>query len=214
MRTAIAGAAAALAVAAAPALGHAPRFLETPAGRPVVLALPDGTLSVAAYGRTTRAGETRTLRARLAAGDTLRVEVLVPDRPPERGRAAGRRPQAAVITPSGTRIGVPPASGRFSEPVSRTRYLTVARLRRPAPESGVYRVALRTPRPGRLVVAVGEREAFTARDLAALPRAIARIRAWAARRRDPQTPKLSPQEQVDVAFGLRILNPRRSSVRS
>lgn len=84
-------------VAVAPASAHKPRFL-TP-GRP--LAIGDGTVSYAAYGRLGCPGDTVELRATLARGATLHAELLIPAEGPEAARAATDLPRLTVIDPTG-----------------------------------------------------------------------------------------------------------------
>lgn len=172
-------AAAALLVAPAVASAHRPLFFETPDGTPVALGpLPDGTVSYAAYGRLAGRGDTRVLRARLAKGAMLRVEVLIPDRAPE-STAPLRRSAVVTVTGPGYRARIPAVAGaRFTEPITATAYLRRGALDARAPRAGVYSVRVTARAPGRVSVVIGTREAFGAADIAALPVAIARVKAW------------------------------------
>lgn len=176
MRTAAAAAAAVLALALVPAAAaHKPLFVEP--GTP--LAVADGTVSYAAYGRLACQGDRAELRARLKAGDTLFAELLVPADAPEGTRASGQLPRLAVLDPRGQPVPVTRVRTRFDEPFSGTSYVRIARLQGTAARSGTYRLVASGGRPGRIVLAVGTVEQFSGDDMASLPGKVERVRAWA-----------------------------------
>ncbi len=171
------GTAAALALLlAAPAGAHKPLFAAP--GRPATV--PDGTTSYAAYARLSCPGDRIELRAPLRAGDVLLAELLVPADGPEGSRAAAAQPRLMVFDPAGRSLRVTPTRSRFDEPFSALSYLRLAGLDGRAGATGVYRIVVRSGEAGRVVVAVGTEERFSAADRRGLPRALSRIRAWAA----------------------------------
>ena len=162
MRTGAAAAAAVLALALVPAAAaHKPLFVEP--GTP--LAVADGTVSYAAYGRLACPGD--------------RAELLVPADAPEGTRAAADLPRLAVLDPRGQPVPVTRVRTRFDEPFSGTSYVRIARLQGTAARSGTYRLVAAGGRPGRIVLAVGTVEQFSGDDMASLPGKVERVRAWA-----------------------------------
>ena len=178
-RALLAGGAAAATLAllpAAPASAHKPLFIVP--GSPV--SVPDGTTSYAAYARRACPGDRVELRAPLRAGDVLLAELLVPADGPEGSRPAAAQPRLAVFDPAGRALRVTPTRSRFDEPFSALSYLRLARLDGRAREAGVYRIVASGGETGRLVLAVGTQERFSAADMRGLPRALSRVRTWAA----------------------------------
>ena len=138
----------------------------------------DGTTSYAAYGRLDRARPTAALTIGLRRGERLHAELLMPDRPTERGLPRSAWPKLRVSWRGGSTLLRPlgrPSS--FFEPFTRTRYLRLAVLDRPAPVDGAYRLEVRGER-GRFVIAPGFVERFGAADLLRAPAVIRRVRAW------------------------------------
>lgn len=173
---AAAAAVAAVLALAVPASAHKPLFVEP--GKP--LAVADGTVSYAAYGRLACPGDRAELRARLRQGDTLFAELLVPAGAPEGVRSSARLPRLTVLDPAGAPVAVERVRARFDEPFSGTSYLRVARLQGTAALSGTYRLVATGGLPGRIVLAVGTVEQFGGEDMAGLARKVERVRAWAA----------------------------------
>lgn len=170
-------AAAALALLlAAPAAAHKPLFVAP--GSPA--SVPDGTTSYAAYARLACPGDRIELRAPLRAGDVLLAELLVPADGPEGSRPAAAQPRLAVFDPAGRALPVTGVRSRFDEPFSALSYLRLARLDGRARVTGVYRIVVRGGEAGRVVLAVGTEERFSVADLRGLPRALSRVRTWAA----------------------------------
>lgn len=146
---------------AVPAAAHDPIFLTADQTEPEVGPyLPDATVSFAIYGTLEAAGERRGFQAAFAAGDLLVVELLVPDRAPERSLDETALPVATVTAPDGTAATLSPElRERFDEPFSRTSYLRLATLRAEA-QAGVYDVEITGAAPARFTVAVGTQERF------------------------------------------------------
>ena len=164
----------ALALAAGPAVAHKPLFVEPSAPAPLI---EDGTISVAAYGRIRRPGDRHVVRVHLAAGQTLSLELLLPDQPPERSIRKARRPVLTIVGPHGRRQLRSDLGVRFDEATTGTSYVRIAESRRVSP-GGVYRISVSGGVRSRFVIVVGERESFGVADLAALPANIARVRSW------------------------------------
>lgn len=162
----------------APATAHKPIFLTRSA---TTVRVQDASVSYAAYGTFTAAGDQFRIRGPLNVGDTLLAQILVPDAAPERRGSDTTWPKLTVTTPSGTRLAVPfmRAPDRFHEPFTQTDYLTVSDLSQRATERGVYTWTATAQRPGRCVVVLGTAEQFGAGDIATLPRTIGRVRTWA-----------------------------------
>lgn len=178
-QAALAAGGAALACAlllAAPAAAHKPLFLVP--GSPATVA--DGTTSYAAYARLACPGHRVELRAPLRAGDALLAELLVPADGPEGSRPAATQPRLTVFDPAGRALPVTVERTRFDEPFSALSYLRLARLQGRAREAGVYRIVASGGQPGRVVLAAGTVERFSADEMRGLPRAISQVRTWAA----------------------------------
>lgn len=142
------------------------------------LAVGDGTTSYAAYGRLDRRHPGAALTMRLRKGERLYVELLLPDRPTERSMPRSAWPTLRVSWRGGSTVLRPlgrPTS--FFEPITRTRYLRLAMLDRPAPVAGAYRLEVHGER-GRFVIAPGFVERFGSADLLRVPEIIRRVRAW------------------------------------
>ncbi len=154
-------AAALVAVAAGPADAHQPVFLRPGDTRGPLLV--DGTVSFAVYGTMTaraRSGRPRpsALRVRYRSGDPVLIDLLVPDRRPERGLPRAGLPTVTITRPGG-RATVLRATTRvrFTEPFSHTSYLRLSRFRGRA-GAGTWTVRVAGTRPSRFVVAVGVNE--------------------------------------------------------
>lgn len=159
----MAGAAVAVAVAAvlgiaAPAQAHQPLFVDDDTSGPPPT-IEDGMVSFATYGRIDAPGGEVAVALRLAPGDDLVVEVLVPDRPPEADRASHEALSVAVAGPDGsvTPLEIAEPTGSFDEPFTGTSYLRLAEQRGPA-QPGTYEVRATSTVPTRLVLVTGVRE--------------------------------------------------------
>jgi hypothetical protein len=150
-----------MAVSVAEVSAHDPLILgpddATPTDGPL---LPDGTISFALYGVIEQPGESRAFRVRFAAGDPLRVTVLIPDLPPENSLTPDQLPTLELTRPDG-RTSQFSASMRepFAEPFTGTNYITYMRVDETA-EAGEYAFIVRGEVPARFTVAVGEKEQF------------------------------------------------------
>jgi hypothetical protein len=162
-----------LACTAATASAHAPGFVE--AGEPAVI--PDGTVSSAIYGRLERGGERRVVRVRLKPGETLAVELLIPDRSPERGLSAAELPRITVRTPRGPRSMRNNLRVRFDESFSNASYIRLGAMRTRV-RGGEYRVVITGASRARFCLVVGQREVFGPDVVANLPESLDRIRTW------------------------------------
>lgn len=174
---------AAIAVAlAAPAVAsaHKPIFLDpparTPGGAPLI---EDGTVSFAAYGRLDREDDRRYLKVRFRKGDAMLVELLLPDRAPERDLKPYALPTVTVIAPDGRRrvLGANERTG-FDEPITGTSYIRLRTWSGKARLDGTYTLVVRGPEPLRFCLATGLREVFGVEDVAGLPAALKRVRDW------------------------------------
>ena len=122
--------------------------------------LPDGTISFALYGTLNSAGDTRGLRARFDAGDSLDVTLLIPDRPPENELPDSLLPTLRIDAPDGTsRTLAPTERVRFDESFSGTSYVRYIELGEPA-QTGEYRLTVIGAAPARFTLAVGTTERF------------------------------------------------------
>lgn len=149
-----------LIASATPALAHQPVRLtaadRTPARGPLLV---DGTVSFAVYA-TVRAGTTRGFRVGMGAGQSLRVQLLIPDRAPANRLRATQLPSVTVIDPKGRRTAmVIDERTPFYEPYSGTSYLYLARLATTAVK-GTYQVIVtgRSSTRVPVVIGVGYRE--------------------------------------------------------
>ena len=159
--------------ATTPASAHKPLFVGT-SGASVI---QDGTVSYAVYGRLDRAGDRREVRVQLKAGQTLNLELLLPDQPPERTAKAASLPRLTVVSPTGQRTLANNLRVAFDESITRTRYIRIA-ASRASVTGGTYRLLVTGGRRSRFAIVVGERESFGPADVVALPSATARVRRW------------------------------------
>ena len=151
----------AVAIALAPsAAAHQPVVLDeadsSPAAGPLLV---DGTVSFAVRAEVER-GERRGFRFRLAAGDTMRMQLLIEDKAPDNRLRPAQLPRVTVIDPKGFRIRLPiNERTRFFEPYGGTTYWYLSRVERDA-VPGTYRVVVtgRASVPVDAVIAVGSRE--------------------------------------------------------
>ena len=146
---------------AAPAQAHQPVRLtaqdSTPGRGPLLV---DGTVSYAVYADLAERGEKRGFRFRMAAGEPLRVQVLIKDERPANGLAEGRLPKVVIVAPDGSRTAMRITERTpFYEPYSGTAFLYLSRLSATA-QAGTYQVWIRSRADAQvpLVVAVGYRE--------------------------------------------------------
>ena len=151
----------AAAIALAPTVAaHQPVVLDesdsSPAAGPLLV---DGTVSFAVRAEVKR-GERRGFRFRLAAGDTMRMQLLIEDKAPDNRLRPPQLPRVTVIDPRGSRIQLPiNERTRFFEPYGGTTYWYLSRVERDA-VPGTYRVVVtgRASVPVDAVIAVGSRE--------------------------------------------------------
>ena len=129
----------------------------TPAQGPLI---SDGTIARAAYAAFTSAGQQRGLRVKFAAGQELRMELLIADTPTASRLPASSLPELIVIAPDGSRRTIAISERTpFFEPYSGTSFLYLARLRTKA-QAGTYRVLVssRSSTPVTAVIGIGYRE--------------------------------------------------------
>lgn len=129
----------------------------TPAQGPLI---NDGTIARAAYAAFTGAAQQRGLRVNFAAGQELRMELLITDTPTASRLPASRLPELIVIAPDGSRRALAISERTpFLEPYSGTSFLYLARLRTKA-QAGTYRVLVtsRSSTPVTAVIGIGYRE--------------------------------------------------------
>ena len=150
----------ALIASATPASAHQPVRLtsadRTPARGPLLV---DGTVSFAVYA-TVRSGTTRGFRVGMRAGQSLQIQLLIPDRAPANRLRATQLPAVTVIDPAGRRTAmVIDERTPFYEPYSGTSYLYLARLSATAIR-GTYQVIVtgRSSTRVPVVIGVGYRE--------------------------------------------------------
>ena len=128
-----------------------------------------------------------------AAGDSIPIQLGVPKMPD----LSDFRPLAILIGPGLPSAALPrevevpagqglvfirfePGNKTFFEPFTRTTSWVTPEYRRPLPTSGDYYVAVFDPerRTGKYFLAIGQREDFSAADLAKLPEMIGRVREF------------------------------------
>ena len=129
---------------------------STPARGPLLV---DGTISFAVYA-TVRSGTTRAFRVGMRQGQSLRIQLLIPDRPPANRLSDSQLPAVTVIDPAGRRTTMTiDERTPFYEPYSGTSYLYLARLSQSA-RTGTYQVIVsgRTSTKVPVVIGVGYRE--------------------------------------------------------
>lgn len=128
----------------ATASAHQPVRLDagdsTPKRGPLLL---DGTVSFAVYAPLSARSMKRGFRFRMAAGQPLRLQLLITDTAPANAVPNRRQPVVVLRSPSGKRV-VLRANERtpFYEPYSGTSFLYLARYSAVA-ERGTYRVSVR-----------------------------------------------------------------------
>lgn len=128
----------------------------TPGSGPLLV---DGTVSFAVRARVER-GDRRGFRFRLAAGDQMRMQLLIEDKAPDNALPASRLPRVSVVDPQGRRTRmVINERTEFYEPYGRTTYWYLSRIEQDA-VPGIYRVFVsgRADEPVDAVIAVGYRE--------------------------------------------------------
>ena len=155
------GVAVALAVPAGTAFAHDPIIFTdtqtTPEAGPLLL---DGTVSFALYGTLMSPGDTRGVRVRMKAGDTLIMSLLVPALEPEKSLDAASLPTLTIAAPDGSTRTVPPGdSVTFDEPFTSTKYVRYIQLSEPA-QAGDYGVTVSGAVPARFTLSVGTTEQF------------------------------------------------------
>jgi hypothetical protein len=166
------------AVLAPAAAAHSPLFFAPKNASPATpLRVDDGTVSIAAYGRLTRASPALHLEVRLAAGAREPLEVLVPA-----GTASSPSVRVEVKAPGTGWRPVRPLSKpqTFFEPYGRQNYIRTHTGSIGSATGGAFlvRVTLPAKLAGRSVcVATGSREVFA--EGVDLSGAQQRIRAWA-----------------------------------
>lgn len=150
----------ALLLVATPASAHQPVQLtaadRTPARGPLLV---DGTISFAVYA-TVGKGATRAFRVGMREGQSLRIQLLIPDRAPANRLRKKQLPRVTIIDPAGRRTTMPlDERTPFYEPYSGTSYLYLSRLSDTA-RGGTYKVIVtgRSATQVPVVVGVGYRE--------------------------------------------------------
>lgn len=143
------------------ALAHDPVFVgegTPPDASPLI---EDGTISFATYGTITTPGGESVLRLRLAEGQSLLAELLVPDRPPENESPDVSHLGLSISTPDGnvTRLSGDRVLERFDEPFSKTSYLRVLRYQAMA-VAGITTITVSSAVPTRFTLATGAIEKF------------------------------------------------------
>jgi len=158
---ALAVASATLALGAGTAFAHDPIFVSESTPPEASPLIEDGTISFATYGRIERDGGSSSVRVRLEAGERLGIDLLVPDREPERSEHEYTHLSVKVTNPDGTtnvyRAG--DVQDRFDEPFSKTSYLRLLR-EGTASTGGVHIITVTSERPTRFTLATGVTEQF------------------------------------------------------
>lgn len=129
---------------------------RTPARGPLLV---DGTVSFAVRADLSR-GERRGFRFQLETGDTLAVQLLIVDQPPENRLRSLALPRVTVTDPLGKVIRmVINERTKFYEPYGGTNYLYLSRVEKRA-VAGTYKIRMtgRSSTPVETVVSVGYRE--------------------------------------------------------
>ncbi len=160
-------------IAASQASSHKPLFVEKGSAS----LIGDGTVSYAVYGRLDRAGDRREVHVQMKAGQTLNLELHLPDQPPERTAQAASLPCLTVVWSKGRRTLANNLRVAFDESITRTRYIRIA-ASRTSVTGGTYRLFVTGRRRARFAIVVGERESFGPADIVALPAVTARVRQW------------------------------------
>lgn len=185
-------------VTATAALAHRPIFVEPRSNttRAHAIRISDPDISWAVYAQLSDVGEVNYYRFDGARGAPIRIETLVPRT--ESARAFGfelaligkgfDRARVPFALEVGEGVIVAPDSGHddarsFDEHFTQTAYWQRQSLRAQLPADGTYWIAVYDPRgrTGKYVLAVGEREAWGAEDLMAMPRVVARVREFTER---------------------------------
>jgi hypothetical protein len=158
---ALAVALATLALGVGTAFAHDPIFVSESTPPEASPLIEDGTISFATYGRIEHAGGTSSVRVRLAAGERLGIDLLVPDREPERSEPEYTHLSVKVTNPDGTTnmYRAREVQERFDEPFSKTSYLRLLR-EGTASTGGVHTITVASERPTRFTLATGVTEQF------------------------------------------------------
>jgi hypothetical protein len=145
----------------AAAWAHDPLFIEDTTPTNASPLIEDGAISFATYGQISTPGEDAAFRLRLAEGQTLGVDLLVPDRAPENARVDYRHLHLTIVDPGGrsTELNGGAVQERFDEPFSKTSYLRLLRYSAPA-APGITTIIVRSDLPTRFTVATGQIEKF------------------------------------------------------
>jgi hypothetical protein len=153
--------AAMVSLGAAPAFAHNPVLLDESDTLPWAAPLaPDGTVSMAFYGSLPYAGSVRSAQFTMKAGESLHVEVLIPDLAPENLLPRWALPRALLISPAGqVRVLRPTLREPFYEEFTRQNLLYLARYDATA-QAGTYSVVVTGAGRSRFVTVTGEREIF------------------------------------------------------
>jgi hypothetical protein len=178
------------------ALAHRPIFVEPRSNttRANAIKIGDPEISWAVYAQLSDAGEVNYYRFEGKRGLRVRIETLVPHS--ESARAfgfdvalIGKGFDAAHVPfalEAGEGVIIAPDVGQddarvFDEHVTQTSYWQRQSLRAQLPADGTYWIAVYDPRgrTGKYVLSIGEREVWSASDLAEMPRIIARVREFA-----------------------------------
>jgi hypothetical protein len=182
-------------VTATAALAHRPIFVEPRSNttRANAIKIGDPEISWAVYAQLSDAGEVNYYRFDGKCGLRVRIETLVPHS--ESARAfgfdvalIGKGFDAAHVPfalEAGEGVIIAPDAGQddtrvFDEHVTQTSYWQRQDLRAQLPADGTYWIAVYDPRgrTGKYVLSIGEREAWSASDLAEMPSIIARVREF------------------------------------
>lgn len=168
-----------LALSTGVAHAHQPVFIDDGTPPEASPLLEDGTVSFAVYGRIDRPGGEASFRVRHGDGQTLTVEVLVPDRPPENGLASFDHLTVVVTDPAGvvTETSGAQVLATFDEPFSKTSYLRVITWSAPA-VPGISTITVRSALPTRFTVATGFVERFDGAVSSYTPRPFSELAGW------------------------------------
>ncbi len=150
-----------VALAAGTAYAHDPIFISESTPPEASPLIEDGTISFATYGRIDRPGGSASVRVRLKAGERLGLDLLVPDREPERSERDFTHLSVKATNPDGTTSSFQAgaAQERFDEPFSKTSYLRLLR-EGVISTGGVHVVTVTSTRPTRFTLATGVTEQF------------------------------------------------------
>ena len=213
------------------ALAHKPIFVQAMSntGRAQAVVIPDPEVSWAIYAQLSQPGEVDYYTFVGKRGMRVDIGMSVPRIESARdfgftvalvGKGLPNAPGLPFALESDEGVVVAPESGQdnahvFNEPFTQTAYWQRQTLRSELPADGTYTITVYDPsgRSGKYVLAIGEREEFSAGDIANMPNVIRRVREFVNVPTQPTTTQAFPIELGLAAIGLALLGAIRFVIR-